>query len=135
MARRKMSLQYIAGFFDGEGTIRISQTGGFQITIAQKGARGKEVLREIASFLTAHHRIQARLYSPYRQNMYTLGVTTREQVMTLGKLLLPFLHIKRIEVEDHLRFGVIFPKFLPGMPATRLRHQEALVQRKLSSGY
>jgi hypothetical protein len=129
-----MSLQYIAGFFDGEGTIRISAKGGLQISIAQKGERGRQVLNAIRSDLTLLG-VTARMFGVTKQAMYPMGVTGQENVLKLCRLLLPYLHVKRTEVADHLRFYTLFPRMQPGSVAARLRHWEGMTIRRQRSGF
>lgn len=135
MPYHRMTLEYLAGFFDGEGSVGTTPTGGYRWSIAQKGRRGQLLIAEIRSFLLCHHGIRAQAYKAYRQDMYSAGVTLRESVVKLCRLLLPHLHIKKTEVEDLLRLSIIFPKMLAGTPAANLRQQEARMTRRGSSGY
>lgn len=52
---------YLAGFFDGEGTICVGSTRGMQWSVAQAHERGRDVLRRIQSFL-AIRGIKSSLY-------------------------------------------------------------------------
>lgn len=134
MPRRPMSVSYMAWFFDGEGNIRVTQNGGLQVSLAQKGTRGQQVLNAIRSDLTLLG-VQTKLYPPTPQDMHTLMVSRREESLRLCRLLLPYLHVKRTEVADHLRFFTLFPKLEPGSVGMRLRHREAMTVRRARSGF
>lgn len=130
-----MSVQYIAGFFDGEGSVGTTPKGAFRWTVAQKGKRGLLVMNEMGGYLLCYHGIHTRRYKAYRQDMHTLGITMREDVLKACRLLLPYLHIKKTEVQDLLRLNTMFPKMVTGHPAAILRHREAMETRRGSSGY
>ena len=136
MPRRPMSLQYIAGFFDGEGNIRISKNGGLQISVAQKGTRGKQVLNAIRSDLTLWG-VRTQLYppAPVEKQLWVMGATGQENVLHLCRLLFPYLHVKRLEVQDHLRYYQLFPKMQEGTTAMSLRRAEGLKTRWTRHGF
>jgi hypothetical protein len=104
--------QYVAGFFDGEGTISIGQRG-IQWSIAQSHLRGREVLRRIQSFLL-HEGIKSSVYIARPDDCNTLYVTDRKRVRDVISKLMPFLIVKKVECQDALRWMTIFPAMRRG---------------------
>lgn len=123
-----MTWQYIAGFFDGEGTVRFTNQGGLAITIAQSRDRGADVLRKMCHFLSTQG-IKSRQYKPYRQNMHTLGLTDRPHVLAFLRGVFPHTEVKRIEVQDHLRFTQLYPRMEPGTLARQTLSRETVEKR------
>lgn len=104
-----MNWNYIAGFFDGEGTI-CTTARGIQWSIAQSRERGRVVLEDIRTFL-AEQGIKSSVYQKKdRASMFTLYVTDRERIKKLLLMLYPYLRIKRVEVQDCLRYMRLFPR-------------------------
>lgn len=111
-----MSWAYIAGFFDGEGTVTVRQG---HVTIFQKE---KRVLEKIQKFLaeqgvysTLHHR-QDRKHNNlgYVLAQWQLCVRRRQSVrMFLGGIR-PYAIVKKQRIEDLWRFLTIYP----GLPNT-----------------
>lgn len=112
-----MSWEYLAAFFDGEGTITLKQRG-LQWSIAQSQARGRKLFDEIQAFLAAEG-IRCGIYDYHeRKNsateLHSLFVTHRRQVAQLCRAILPYTRIKKVEVQDHLRYMLLFPPLNQG---------------------
>jgi hypothetical protein len=114
-----MSWQYVAGFFDGEGCIRIAQgscTISPQISLYQSRPRGFVLLTEIQEFL-ALHEITARMnkqreYQTERsgtQMMFRLYIYRRVDALAFIERIFPFLRIKKVECPDIYRWLRIYP--------------------------
>jgi hypothetical protein len=113
-ARNTMSWPYIAGFFDGEGSIRLYQRG-VQWSVAQSGKRGIAVLADIKKFL-ASDGITSSIYCPKKitKAIPCLVATGRENVSYLVGRLMPHLHVKKSECQDVLRYFRLFPSRAKG---------------------
>ena len=98
---------YVAGFFDGEGTISVGQRG-IQWSVAQSHLRGREVLRRIQSFLLSEG-IRASLYIARPDDCNSLYVTDRKRIRLLISKLMPYLIVKKVECQDAIRFMQMFP--------------------------
>lgn len=118
----QMTWQWLAGFFDGEGCIRFSPNGGLHLTMGQAGPRGLRCLSEIQHFL-AEQGVKTGLHGPRYQYLhqrerntplYSLWMSHRDSVCTVGRQLLPYLRVKRVEVQDHLRYCQLFPALRSG---------------------
>jgi intein-encoded DNA endonuclease-like protein len=89
-----ISWQYIAGFFDGEGTVVITVRGQVRCVTVQST---REVLDLIQVFLG---------YGTVRKNrprFYRLGIYAREDVRDFIEGILPFTVVKRTQLEEALR--------------------------------
>jgi hypothetical protein len=107
---------YIAGFFDGEGNIRknrFDRSVGINAKITQAGKRGEKVLNEIREFLSLEG-----IYSIVKltrrkggtwQECYELLIDRRVDALKFLSSMYPYLHVKKVEAQDHLRFHKIFP--------------------------
>ena len=120
-----MTWQYIAGFFDGEGSLCCvrGKTTNNNCWRARLHQSSSEVLNTISGFLD-HQNIahtiqrtackgQKQKYGPYKANsdMFALQVSTkRSQVIPFLKSIYPHLIVKRVLVQDVLRFLKIYPK-------------------------
>jgi LAGLIDADG-like domain len=114
----KINLQYIAGFFDGEGSIsvctyRARKQGQYCAQFAQTQMRGLALLTEIREFLVCYG-IKSYLSKGSRQKLsrhdiYSLRIMGHTQVKLFLKLFLPYLRIKKVEAQDTLRFLTLFP--------------------------
>ncbi len=116
----KMSWEYLAGFFDGEGNIRFGR--GLQLSMAQGGPRGRALLEEIATFL-ASHGVSATvglMKSRGDPHINVLWVTGREKVILVLCRLLPYLRIKEPTAQDTIRFCKMFPKIVSGQVLSML---------------
>jgi hypothetical protein len=130
-----MSWEYLAGFFDGEGTVYLPSTGtaiGPRLSIAQSGTEGLAVLTEIGQFFAEqgiksaiarrkHHK--PRLVEGSRP-VWMLSMAKRADVEIVMSRLLPFLRIKKVATQDILRFLKLTPPLNQGS-ASRLIKAEA----------
>lgn len=108
-----MSWPYVAGFFDGEGSVRLYQRG-VQLTMAQSKKRGVEVLTDIKMFL-ASQGITSSVYQAKDISLASsLYATGRENVSLLMTRMMPYLHVKKSECQDILRYFRIFPARVHG---------------------
>ena len=113
-----MSWQYIAGFFDGEGsisTMQFSRRTGIASSVAclaQTGDEGYAVLtaiknfmweRGVKSYITTQKRIKG-----YRV-MHNLRVCAKPSVIMFLREALPYVHVKKVKTQDTLRFSILFP--------------------------
>jgi hypothetical protein len=113
--RNTMSWSYVAGFFDGEGCIRLYQRG-VQWSVAQSGQRGVAVLTDIKMFMSSDG-ITSSLYRPKQTKTGTINclvATGRENVSYIIGRLMPFLHVKKSECQDVLRYFRLFPSRAEG---------------------
>ncbi len=128
----KVSWDYIAGFFDGEGSVSTMNfthrdtLAATIVTLSQSGSEGFEILTKIRDFLLAAG-IKGYVHSqtrrkPYRQ-MHHLKVCARPSVEALLRQLLPRVSVKRVVVQDTLRFIIAFPSIKGAMTAIRNRER------------
>lgn len=119
----KMSWQYVAGFFDGEGSVGLYQTGGlgnsrFGLSIGQSERNGGyEVLCEIRDFLIEHgvttKSIAKSCTSGRRGNpMFTLQLNKLESVRLFLAGTFPYLRVKKVVAQDILRYMKMYPSML-----------------------
>lgn len=104
----RMSWEYLAGFFDGEGTIRLSNRATHW-SIAQSQDRGRRALEEIQRFLGDQGIPSGIHVKRRRDGMYTLWISKRASVERIGRATLPYLRIKKVEMQDALRYLTIYP--------------------------
>lgn len=139
-----MSLAYIAGVFDGEGSMGLTGTEGRDdgsiipyISIASSEKyRGWETLTEISNYLMEKRGIKCHVDvydqrgprltkdgQPYNRNYRTmrLSIRSHHHVRLTLEALLPYLHIRKNSAEDLLRFLQLFPP-RTGPYASKLWH-------------
>jgi len=114
----QLGLAYVAGFFDGEGCVRTyarhSRFTGChsRIQISQSGDRGKSVLLEISEFLSTYGIVSQVNGHEYKNPKYLKGwclqISRIECVKAFIRLMLPYLHVKKVESQDVLRFLSIY---------------------------
>lgn len=126
-----MSWEYLAAFFDGEGTITLKQRG-LQWSLSQSQARGRKLFNEIQAFLTTEG-IRCGIYD-YKERksnteLHSLFVTHRRQVSQICRSILPYTRIKKVEVQDHLRYMILYPPLNQG-PAWALLQSERTIDWK-----
>ncbi|MCC6049680.1 MAG: hypothetical protein LM580_03180 [Thermofilum sp.] len=98
---------WLAGFFDGEGTLCImfyskNHPKSVRLQIGQTGERGKLVCEEIARKLGGTvTEYQPR--NPRWKKVYVWTVKERDRVIEIAEMLLPYLKVKRAEVEEKLK--------------------------------
>lgn len=107
-----MSWPYIAGFFDGEGNVRLSGSlSSVQLSLHQSGKRGKKVLETIRDFLLNEHGISSRVAEreerTKNQPMFRLYIYNRVGVVMFIHGVMPYLHVKKVECQDLLRYLTI----------------------------
>lgn len=124
-----LTWDYVAGFFDGEGCIRIfnyrdsklKDTARFclRASISQTKDRGYKLLSDIKDFL-AKAGIESTIYSDNKKpkanwaESHALTIAKRESCDKFLIKILPYLHVKKTEAEDVLRFSKLFPKMKTG---------------------
>lgn len=94
-----MTWQYIAGFFDGEGSVLVPTYQQPRISIAQKRP---EVLIEIQKFLLEHDiRSQIfsvdKIYAGKRKILSQLRVNASKEVISFIEGVMPYLIVKKEE--------------------------------------
>ena len=109
----RMSWQYLAGFFDGEGSLSIVGTGGLKACICQAGDKGHTVLHEIQEFLRLKGvKSYVSVRPPrevYYQTQWEFRITRRPDFVKFAQGVLPFLFVKKDVTENLLRFLIIYP--------------------------
>lgn len=117
-----MNWAYIAGIFDGEGSLSSPigpSRAAIAITITQAGSVGFAMLKEIAEFL-AQRGIKAGLnqyphafkHRKVVHRIYLYG----DDVINFLRPTFPFLRIKRVVAQDVIRYRKMFPPFRGGHP-------------------
>jgi len=111
---------YIAGFFDGEGNINLPLygrgSGSPRIAIDQTRERGRVLLEGIRSFLDANGIPLSAVYVCRRKvpekhaEHWTLRIQQRESSIAFLEAVLPYLHIKKTEAQDIVRFSRLYPR-------------------------
>lgn len=86
-----MTWSYIAGFFDGEGSITHNGKG-FRITIAQTNM---EVLDEIKFFVGAGNIISVTKRHPHWKDSWVYNISTQKEIYKFLLNVLPFLIVKK----------------------------------------
>jgi hypothetical protein len=125
-----MNWAYVAGFFDGEGNIRMemgSERNSVQAQIIQAGDIGNRVLEEIRSFIAqsgiqskVHHR-SARYANRLPVHVLYTGSVHAEKFLAN---VFPYLRVKKTHAQDVLRIRKMFP---PGRGGVRY---PAMVERR-----
>lgn len=108
----RMSWSYLAGLFDGEGTIHVTTTH-IRWSIGQ-APPGLPVLQEVEAFLKDQGIHAAVRPNRYRYKgrpkiMHVLIVATKADVRQICATLLPYLHTKRVQALDTWRFLTLYP--------------------------
>lgn len=115
-----MNWSYIAGFFDGEGSL--SKNGGYNdagaisyvITIPQSESR-KIGLDKISEFLNAQgiknvvKPRQGKDRGPNFEPMFRISIWKREDLLKMFDAMLPYLTVKKILVQDVRRLYRMYP--------------------------
>jgi hypothetical protein len=142
-----MNWAYIAGFFDGEGSICFSRRSGSAkntamwgvptVQIVQCGDGGKSVLEEIRQFLESKEingrvdfdaaHLEQKENQPIRRRKakYRLSVQSRQGVLAFLRGVMPYTRVKRVLSQDVLRFLTLCPS-LQG----RMRGNKACLSTK-----
>lgn len=128
----KLTWDYIAGFFDGEGSVStmcFTHRQGIQGTVAtlsHSGAEGLFILTQIRDFLWERG-IKGYLQKPqtngrYRP-MHNLKMSSRASTEAFLKEMLPRVSVKRVIVQDTLRFFTMNPSIRGPITAERNRER------------
>lgn len=130
-----MSWPYIAGFFDGEGSIGVAAhaTGRKAgIYIAQSGRMGQITLIEIQVFLKSQG-IDSAVFQTGKAGVskrtkpsYRLAVNGFTGTTKFLKAVLPYIRIKRSQAQDVLRYNVLFPNLFKSPLAAAWRREKQL---------
>ncbi len=115
-----MSWQYIAGFFDGEGCIRLANEGkggigSIQISLHQSANRGLYLLLDIKKFLETNGIVnigiqtQKKCSQLTKKPMHRLYIYNRVSACIFIRNVLPYIHIKKVECQDILRYMIMWP--------------------------
>lgn len=124
----RLSWQYIAGFFDGEGCITTSTGMSIRVTITQTGDVGFRLLSMIREFVTpfgirAH--INAKpVYNEKHTPCWHLVVSEADSCVIFLHKMIPFLHVKKVLAEDKARLLIWY--------ATKKRYQRVVTGRRLA---
>lgn len=131
-----MSWQYIAGFFDGEGSIGFGAHNSGRKAVAyisQSGPSGLSVLREIQKFLLENG-IKSSVFETgkagvHKRTMpsYRIGINGYASVISFCKAVYPYLWIKKVSAQDLLRYDLLYPNInkSPMAAAWRSEKQKA----------
>jgi intein/homing endonuclease len=121
----RMTWEYLAGFFDGEGCLQTTALRRPYLSVAQSQPRGRQLLEEIKQFLVeqgvtptkiasvGYTRSKRRHRTQRVRHMHYLVITRRQDVALICRGMFPYLRIKKIEAQDTLRFVTLFPLLRP----------------------
>jgi len=130
-----MSLEYIAGFFDGEGWVGMSRAAkgvNVRVRIVQTAERGRILLEEIQTFMAVFNVKSSVRIAPTgdtaRKILWVLEITSRRSVLEFLQRVMPFIHIKRTEAQDVIRYCTIFP-IMPQRQRQRLAAEAGYVAK------
>ena len=93
-----MTWNYIAGFFDGEGSIT-NNGKGFRITICQTN---KEILEDIKCFVGFGYVIKVKKRKKHWKDSWVYYIAKQREVYSFLTQISPFLKIKRESAESCL---------------------------------
>lgn len=110
-----MSWQYIAGFFDGEGSI-VHNGKGYRVTISQTNFL---VLKTIQDFAGFGYIFQNRKRKAHWKESWVYYVAKQAEVYILIKNILPFIIVKKD----------LAIKVLPELSLTVEKHQKQIINR------
>src|SRR6266850_7127182 len=104
---------YFAGFFDGEGNVYF-MTPACRLQLAQSGEQGRLLMEEFRIILKDQCCLPGKIRvipAPTKKQMsYRLSVHHRVSVKYIAERMLPFLRMKKVVVQDLLRYFRIYPK-------------------------
>lgn len=110
-----MTWEYIAGFFDGEGSIatRGEKTITPHVGLCQSGREGEMVLTVIQDFLRNEEiKSDVRLDmsgGKLVRPMWRLRMTERNACIKFLRSVIPYLIVKKVKTQDWLRHFTIYP--------------------------
>jgi len=93
-----MTWQYIAGFFDGEGSL-VHNKKGYRIMISQTN---EEVLTSIKEFIGFGNIFKNKKRQPHWLESWVFYIAKQEDVLKFLKGILPFLIVKKIQIDKAL---------------------------------
>ena len=91
-----MNWSYIAGFFDGEGSITHNSGIGFRISIPQTN---EEVLNEIRNFAKVGNIIALKKRRAHWSDSWIYYIANKKDVCMFLEKMLPYLVLKKIPVQ------------------------------------
>ncbi len=109
-----ISWPYLAGFFDGEGSICFSGRNTC-IQLPQAGPQGELILVEIQRFLDGY-KIQSNLYYRLKSSPlskledHRLFIQKKHDAKKFLSNILPYLNIKRVKALDSIRFLTLYSR-------------------------
>jgi len=138
----EIPIPYIAGFFDGEGgaSIHVSRYGR-AYAVSQSvyfSNRNLDVLEKIRAFLKEKYGLNFRIHlasskiRPSWKKQYTLGCYTLNDVLSFTALILPYLIVKREEVQ--LLRNFCLEKMKHGLTENAIKLYEEYKSLKRRSG-
>jgi hypothetical protein len=123
-----MNWAYIAGFFDGEGCVNYANSGSdrsyrIRLTFSQAQPRGHELLGLMKTFFELNGYRLGKIHTSGRKKEWgkqgwQLQIVAKDSTRKIMENMLPYLHIKKIEVQDALRRQKLFPTFI-GRPKSK----------------
>lgn len=123
-----MTTEYIAGFFDGEGTV---STSGNKIRISIPQTN-KEVLEEIKNFLGFGNILTEKLRKAHWKQSWVFYTTnSRDSVSFLDKVL-PFLIVKKKKSEEA---KVLYKSYLDSKEVKKEKYNDAITMVKQGKSY
>lgn len=116
---------YVAGFFDAEGCVTHRQLYDENrepthrllghVTMGQSGEAALNLFPKLRDDLARHGvRSSIVLASPAQGNeqaCYRLDITSQPERVKFMRGVLPYLYMKKVIVQDHLRYFTIFPQW------------------------
>lgn len=97
--KKKLSAQYIAGFFDGEGSIYVPFVKGrLRRPVIQIGQKYPQILYQINKTIGFGHIIKTVT------NSHRLCISRKEEVIEFINFILPYIVIKKLQLKIGLEF-------------------------------
>lgn len=98
----EVEIAYCAGFFDGEGTVSIQEPYTFPRPYLIFANNHEGVLKDIQGILQA-----GKIYPPRQFRCYQLFIMKAGEVAKVGNWLLPFLRVKKFQVEWGIKLASV----------------------------
>lgn len=126
----RVTWDYIAGFFDGEGSLSMmnfshrNTLAAAIVTISQSGEEGLQILSAIRDFLGTQGikgYIQTQTRRANYRVMHHLKISARSGVTAFLQEVRGRVHVKRVVVQDVLRFFTLYPSLRGATIAERNR--------------
>jgi len=91
-----MNWQYIAGFFDGEGSINVTRRGKptifYRVDMSQKYPEALEAIQEFLGYGIIYHRYDGK------RNIYELRINRKSDIIDFVTHVLPYSIVKREKI-------------------------------------